>query len=64
MGTFGGIPPPQEIITRLLSSSDVISERARKGGMKLLWDAGIAKVLGGLTTFEEVKRAALAQEQG
>lgn len=43
-------------------STDTIRETARNAGMKLLWDDGMAKVLSGITTLEEVKRATFIDE--
>ncbi len=44
-------------------SSDDIREAAHKAGMKLLWEDGLDKVLEGITTIEEVKRAAFIEEK-
>jgi len=43
-------------------SGDKIREAARKGGMKLLWEDGLEKVLKGQTTLEELKRVAFTEE--
>lgn len=44
-------------------SIDTIKEAAQKAGMRILWEDGIEKVLKGITTLEEVKRAAFMEEE-
>lgn len=43
-------------LIRQEASVEEIIEQARAGGMKLLYEAGILRVLEGVTTFEEVRR--------
>ncbi len=45
----------RSLIRREASVEEII-EQARKGGMKLLYEAGILRVLEGVTTFAEVRR--------
>ena len=44
-------------------SSDTLREAAQKAGMKTLWEDGLQKVLEGVTTIEEVKRVAFAEQE-
>lgn len=43
-------------LIRKEATVEAIIEQARAGGMKLLYEAGILRVLEGVTTFEEVRR--------
>jgi type II secretory ATPase GspE/PulE/Tfp pilus assembly ATPase PilB-like protein len=43
-------------------SSDVIRDVAKKAGMRTLWEEGMLKVSEGITTIEEVRRAAFVEE--
>lgn len=50
-------PEIEELITARASSSD-ISNKAREQGMKVMFEDGFTKVLGGVTTIEELRRMA------
>ncbi len=54
-------PPIREKISRGASAAD-LQQAALKDGMRTLWEDGIVKVLGGVTTLEEVRRVAFAEE--
>ncbi|MDD5449303.1 MAG: type II secretion system ATPase GspE [Candidatus Omnitrophica bacterium] len=45
-------------------TSDAIREAAQAAGMKALWQDGVEKVLKGITTVEEVKKATIGAEEG
>ena len=45
------------------ASSYAIRDTAQKNGMKLLWDDGIEKVKAGITTIDEVRKAALVENE-
>ena len=45
----------RSLIRREATVEEII-EQARAGGMKLLYEAGVLRVLKGVTTFEEVRR--------
>lgn len=51
----------RELITQRASAA-VIQEQARNAGMRTLWQNGLAKAIEGLTTLEQVKRVAFAEE--
>lgn len=43
--------------------ASAIRETARKGGMRTLWEAGLAKAIQGETTLEEISRATSLEEE-
>lgn len=50
-------PEIEELITARASSND-INKQARKQGMRVMFEDGFTKVLGGVTTIEELRRMA------